>query len=338
MKVHSVHAREISAPPERVGALLDGLGGEQDRLWPIDRWSTVPFELRGPLAAGTTAQHGPIRYAVEAYEPGRRLTFRFAPGLGLVGTHGFEVEPLGERRTRLTHELEGRVEPKMLALWPIVRGYHDALVEDILAQAARAATGHEVPSGRWPYWLRIVKGAELRLANRRSRRARPTGPGGRSGAILDRAGRVGGVAVPAALAALAALHAAWALGWRWPGGSDRELAERVLGGGATELPPDWATWAVAIALAGAAAIVRATASDEPPPVVRRLAWAGAAVFLIRGVVYVPADLIRGLDGLYERLDLAIYSPLCLVLGVGAAAVAWRAAPRRPAGVTRGLPA
>jgi len=133
---------------------------------------------------------------------------------------------------------------------------------------------------------------------------------------------VAGVAVPGALVGLAALHAAWALGWRWPGGSDRELAERVLSGG-TELPPEWATWAVALALTGAAVVVRGAASTEPPPLVRRLAWGVAGVFLIRGAASPPMDLIRGSDGLYERLDLAIYSPLCLVLGAGTAALARR---------------
>lgn len=49
----------------------------------------------------------------------------------------------------------------------------------------------------------------------------------------------------------------------------------------------------------------------------------AGVFLIRGAASPPMDLIRGSDGLYERLDLAIYSPLCLVLGAGTAALARR---------------
>jgi len=43
--------------------------------------------------------------------------------------------------------------------------------------------------------------------------------------------RAAAVGVPANLVALAALHAAWALGWRWPGGSDRECVETVGGSG-----------------------------------------------------------------------------------------------------------
>jgi hypothetical protein len=85
VKVHDVHSREIAAAPERVGELLDGLGGEGDRLWPGERWPTTPFELDGPLAVGTPSRQGQIRQVVEEYEPGRRIVLRFAPGLGLVG-------------------------------------------------------------------------------------------------------------------------------------------------------------------------------------------------------------------------------------------------------------
>jgi hypothetical protein len=306
MQVDNVHTRDIAAGAAEVAALIDGLGTDRDRLWPSARWPTLPFELYGPLAAGSPAGHGPIRYRVQAYEPGRRLTFRFAPGLWLAGTHGFEIEPLGDRRTRLTHVLRGRIDPKLLPLWPIVRRCHDALITDLLAQAERVASGREVPDARRPLWLRVAGDVDRRLAGPRSR-------------------AVAGVAVPAALAALAALHAAWALGWHWPGGSERELAERVLSGG-SQMPPEWATWTVAAALAGAAVIVRAAAARRPPRLVRRLAWTVAGVFAIRGVVYLPVDLLRGLDGIYERLDLAIYSPLCLLLGAGTAAVARRPAP------------
>jgi hypothetical protein len=142
---------------------------------------------------------------------------------------------------------------------------------------------------------------------------------------LDYAGRAGGLAVPPALAALAVLHAAWALGSNWPADNQRELAERVLAD-ETKMPPVWATWAVALGLGGAAGVVRRAAAGRPSTLVRRLTQGIAAVFLVRGAVFVPIDLVRGRRGVYERLDLAIYSPLSLALGAGAAAVAKRAAP------------
>ncbi len=133
------------------------------------------------------------------------------------------------------------------------------------------------------------------------------------------AARAGRVAVPAGLTAIAAVHAAWALGWRWPGGSDAALAERVVGG--TDLPSAEATWAVAAALLAAAGLVRAAGDANAPKVVRTGAWTVAGVLLARGIGGPVADLAGGLQGPYVRLDLMIYSPLCLALGAGAAAVA-----------------
>ena len=146
--------------------------------------------------------------------------------------------------------------------------------------------------------------------------------------ILDRAGRAGAMAVPPALAALGALHAAWALGWRWPGGDDRGLAERVLSRsererlGAGGLPPVPLTWTVAAALLAAAGIVRAASGAAPRPV-RGAAWAVSAAFLARGAASISADLVGGPADAYQRLDLAIYSPLSLALGAGTAAAVAR---------------
>lgn len=136
-------------------------------------------------------------------------------------------------------------------------------------------------------------------------------------APADRMARAGAVLAPATLAALAGLHAAWALGWRWPGGDDREWADRVVGHGA-EVPPAWATWAVAGLLAGAAAVVGAGATGARGPV-RVAAWVVSGALIARGLVSPPINLARGLEHTYDRLDLAIYSPLCLVLGGG---IAW----------------
>ena len=125
--------------------------------------------------------------------------------------------------------------------------------------------------------------------------------------------------------AIAALHAAWALGWYWPAGSERELAELVLSSGEREqldgeLPPPAVTLAVALGLAGAATIVRAVARGTRSRTLRGAAWGVAAILLVRGVVYPPLDLLGGLDDSYDRLDLAVYSPLCLALASAAVLV------------------
>jgi uncharacterized protein DUF3995/polyketide cyclase/dehydrase/lipid transport protein len=328
MYVHNRHSRDLPAPPEWIGALIDGLGGEDDRLWPAERWPATPFELDGPLAVGTVSRQGllrqtRIRQTIEEYEPGRRLVFRFAPGLGLTGTHRVEVEPLGADRTRLTHTLECRVEPKLIPVYPILIRQHDALVEDLLDGAELATTGRVARPARWPLSVRLVNAIEVAIARRQGKL--PSVPRPRR-----RLAEVSGIAVPALLASIAALHAAWALGWYWPAGSESELAELVLSGaerdrlGAAELPPVPATWAVAAGLAGAAAVVRAVATGRRSRPLTYAAWSVAGVFAARGLVFIPSDLIGGLEDRYDRLDLALYSPLCLALGAGTALLAYGA--------------
>ncbi len=120
--------------------------------------------------------------------------------------------------------------------------------------------------------------------------------------------------VPGTLTAIAGMHAAWALGWRWPGGTDQALADHVVGRGAS-LPPDWLTALVAGTLLAGAAIVRDGAAGADGRT-RLAAWGVAGVLLTRGAVSVPIDLAGDRDDVYTRLDLAVYSPLCLALGAG----------------------
>ncbi len=80
-----MHERVVAAPAPAVGALLDGLGGDPDLLWPGNDWP--PLRLDGPLASGASGGHGPMCYAVTTYEPRRRVRFGFLPGCALVGYH-----------------------------------------------------------------------------------------------------------------------------------------------------------------------------------------------------------------------------------------------------------
>ena len=93
MPVHNIHQRRIAAPPARVGELLDTLASGKDRLWPHERWP--PMKLDTPLGIGATGGHGPIRYVVEAYDPGVQvvcLTNRVAsPPLYRLNTNEFMV-------------------------------------------------------------------------------------------------------------------------------------------------------------------------------------------------------------------------------------------------------
>jgi hypothetical protein len=306
--VRSVHSRDLPAGIERVGELMESLAGEHDQLWPTERWPTTPIELDRGLELGSRGGHGVIHYSVAEHEPGRKVVFRFEPGSGLEGTHRLDIEPLSAEHTRLVHTLDAGLTGMLAPLTPALLAMHDTLVEDLLDRAELATSGRIAEQAPLPGWMRAMNAVEARLL-------------ARDDAPSDRSVRSLGTAVPAALAGIAAVHAAWALGWRWPGGSDKAFAERVIGTG--ELPPEWATWAVAGLLASAAAMVRTTARGSHSTVSRAGSWTVAGVLLARGTAGMGVSAARGLDSIYSRLDAFVYSPLCLTLGAGTALVAER---------------
>ncbi|WP_232666801.1 DUF3995 domain-containing protein [Pseudonocardia sp. TRM90224] len=131
------------------------------------------------------------------------------------------------------------------------------------------------------------------------------------------------VAVTASLASISALHAAWALGSPWPAPDLRVLAEHVLGAAERarypEMPPPWMSWSVAGACAVGATVV-ARSGTRPTRSSRWLAAAGAVVLAGRGGAGVLAEVRGRARDPFNRLDRAVYSPLCLALAAGIAAV------------------
>jgi hypothetical protein len=152
--IRNVHERRLDATPAEVGAVLDTLASANDRLWPSGRWPAMRFERpldvrvpAEPLRAGAGGGHGPIRYQVSRYVPGRQVVFSFCPASGLDGEHRFEVVPEGGA-TVLRHVLEARPIGRGRLSWPLVmRPLHDALIEDALDRAERAVGGR--PRRRW---------------------------------------------------------------------------------------------------------------------------------------------------------------------------------------------
>ncbi|MBA3239743.1 MAG: SRPBCC family protein [Acidobacteria bacterium] len=156
--VQNVHERVFRAPLSAVGDLLDGLASPSDALWPRDRWPPVRFDR--PLGVGAKGGHGPIRYTIEAYEPGRSIRFRFDAPRGFEGTHAFDVEEVAPGAVRLRHTLSMRARGWARLSWPLLfRPLHDALVEDALD---RAEVSFQVPSAgprQWPRRVRALRRA-----------------------------------------------------------------------------------------------------------------------------------------------------------------------------------
>lgn len=161
MRVINVHQRLLHASPERVGALLDSLSSPEDALWPRQAWPRL--RLDGPLAVGAEGGHGPIRYRVEAYEPGRLVRFRFTGALGFDGWHALEVLEATAFHCILEHRIEMQVRGLAWWRWQLLyRPLHDALIEDALT-TAQAALGQAPRRVAWApavHWLRRLAGRQ----------------------------------------------------------------------------------------------------------------------------------------------------------------------------------
>ena len=166
MNVVNVHQRLLHAAPERVGALIDSLASPRDLLWPPTGWPRM--RLDRPLAVGAAGGHGPIRYTVDAYEPGRKVRFRFTGPRGFDGWHAFEVLEATAAHCVLEHRIEMQARGTAAWLWTLViRPMHDAAVEDALTQAQRSL-GLAPWERPWSPWVRLLMAAARWRSGRRS--------------------------------------------------------------------------------------------------------------------------------------------------------------------------
>ena len=128
------------------------------------------------------------------------------------------------------------------------------------------------------------------------------------------------------LAAIAVLHAYWGFGGVWPGRDAADCARRTGGfRGARTMPGPAACFTVAAAIAIAGAIPIIIIGPMGMPVSALPALAGLAVafvFLGRGVAgFTPAWRRLTPEEPFASLDVRYYSPLCLAIGTGFAALA-----------------
>jgi hypothetical protein len=151
--VRSVHERVIEAPVETVAALFDRVSSDDDPVFPSPAWAPMRFDR--PLGVGAVGGHGDIRYSVIGYEPGRRARFAFAPPAD--GYHELAVDPLGNDRCRVRHVLEQRAGLASWLTWSlVVRWAHDVVIEEVLDNFERAATGSLRRPAHWPPWVRLL--------------------------------------------------------------------------------------------------------------------------------------------------------------------------------------
>ena len=118
------------------------------------------------------------------------------------------------------------------------------------------------------------------------------------------------------LGALGILHALWAAGSVWPFSNKERLAQVVWGGSASTFPSPAATLAVVVLLVTAVLLVTGRAGlwgrGVPSWVFLIGTWGVAAVLILRALLFGFAAL--GSDAVNRTWELALYTPLCLVIG------------------------
>lgn len=307
----NIHERVIESSPSTVWQWLIALGSAEDRVWPADRWP--PLILSDGIIPGSKGGHGPIRYAVGSVVEGERVRFVFDSGWVDSGFHEFRLEEVPSG-TKVVHELSV-ADPSIVVIhW--IMPLHDALLEDLLDQVEALAVG--VVVRRAP----LSKPVSTRLAVMAAVEAKPLPAGGELRALR-------GVAASAAatLTAVGVLHAAWGLGSTWPAKDADSLARAVIGaGGAPKLPGPVPCLAVAGALCatGVTAALGGGKDEQIRGAVRPvLATASAALGARAAVGFLgrATPVGRGADP-YPKLNLAVYSPLCLALAA-ATFMVWR---------------
>jgi len=130
---------------------------------------------------------------------------------------------------------------------------------------------------------------------------------------------IAAIGAAALLLAAAAVHLWWAAGRVWPAPDAGTLARAVVGPTQQAMPGAGPCAAVAALLVVAAAVmtVRAGLVGWPGPawVVTLGTWAVVGVLLLRGGIGLVTSLAAGRAATYHRLDVAVYSPLCLAIAL-----------------------
>ena len=135
---------------------------------------------------------------------------------------------------------------------------------------------------------------------------------------------LGALVLSAVVFALAALPYQWSRGSHWPEASEEALARAIVGDGRRHMPSPIACLAVSAVLALVALWPLCVATGVTDLRVPQTSVAIGGVFVGRGLAgYVPRWRQLFSDEPFATRDKRYYSPLCLVLGLGYAALGAR---------------
>ena len=153
MYITNIHERKISAASKEVGALLDTVSSTEDRMWPYENWSNIKFDR--PLEVGAIGGHGPIRYTVTSYTPGKSIRFIFTKDFD--GYHELVLIELDATRCLLRHPIQANTTGFMFLMWfMMIRPLHNALVEDLFDKVEIQVSCNPRPRS-WGLWVKLLR-------------------------------------------------------------------------------------------------------------------------------------------------------------------------------------
>ena len=155
MKIFNLHKRIIQAHHEEIGDLMESLGSSNDQIWPINKWPRM--KLSKGLEVGSEGGHGPIRYTVSKYEPGKSVEFTFTRPRGFIGVHRFEILKSDTFHTLIQHEIKMSTSWIAYLKWILaIKWLHDALIENAFDRIDSRFLNEEVFT-KWNIWVRILR-------------------------------------------------------------------------------------------------------------------------------------------------------------------------------------
>ena len=157
MKVLNIHRRIISQPITTVAQLLSTLATKDDQVWPYEQWPRMKF--KEGLKVGSRGGHGPIRYTIEQFDPGKLIRFTFTKPAGFHGFHQLEIRAVDEKHTEVQHTINMHVKGFGIFIWLLgVRQLHDALIEDAFDKIENHFS-REIKRTEWSVWVNILRWA-----------------------------------------------------------------------------------------------------------------------------------------------------------------------------------
>lgn len=166
----NVQQRLLPVPLERAATVVDDLADDALSAWPSASWPRL--RLDAGLVPGSRGGHGPIRYTVTAYEPGRRLLMTFDPAASLDGWHELRLDLGPGGRTTVVHTIQARTRGRMRWRWPlVVRWLHEALIQDLFDRAQALTSSPPARPARWSPWVRVLRRAATRPQDDQAGRA-----------------------------------------------------------------------------------------------------------------------------------------------------------------------